>query len=178
MHWKGCCWNVSEWEFLERNLLVFWVVVLQWCLSLCCRCPVLQALSHRVCVLSCCKANRQLSWEPREAGLRQRALLQRAGSIPAAIWGAHETSEFASKLNTKLKITPRRQGRGKQTAALQAGVELGPFPPEKQKRRRNRSWLILFSLSVVSPGMLIEGGCYSGTQPSLSAQAVAQLPWQ
>lgn len=69
----------------------------------------LSATQGRVRVLSCCKANRQLSWELGEAWLTQCALLQSAGSIPAVRWGAGEKSGFASKLNTELKITPRRQ---------------------------------------------------------------------
>lgn len=75
-----------------------------------CAADVLSCRPGAECVS--CPAARQTGSFPRSSGgarLTQCALLQSAGSIPAARWGAGETSELASKLNTELKITPGTQ---------------------------------------------------------------------
>lgn len=76
-----------------------------------CSCPVLQPASHpgKGAHPALQQEKQKAFPSARGAWAAQCALLKCAGCFPVARWGAGETSGFASKPNTELKINLRRQ---------------------------------------------------------------------
>lgn len=76
-----------------------------------CSCPVLQPASHPGKGAHPALQQEKQTAFPSAQGARAArcALLKCAGCLPVARWGAGETSGFASKRNTELKINLRRQ---------------------------------------------------------------------